>query len=144
MPPFPFLRLPLELRLQVYTSIAQDVPHHPSMTEFSGLVLSCRQIKSEFEKEYMRVYQMEVSNIAQSLIHEGIQITSVPTVFSMAQILPYSYRMILRRCVPFFGRSLSIWHQSLVFSSQLLLSRWAPDQERCFGYIRIVRCDARG
>jgi hypothetical protein len=84
---FPFLSLPLELRLQVYGTIAAQVPHTTPMTEFSGFALSCRPIKEEFEKEYMVVYRKAMTDIADLLPQELLQLSSVPTAFHTAQHL---------------------------------------------------------
>jgi hypothetical protein len=45
----PFLKLPTELRLQIYKIVA--VPHDAPFSAYAGLYLSCRQIKTELDKE---------------------------------------------------------------------------------------------
>lgn len=82
MSSFPFLRLPLELRRHVYASIADDVPRVTPMADFAGLSLSCHQVKSEFEEEYMRVYKHEMRNFAESLPREIMELSTIPTTFA--------------------------------------------------------------
>jgi hypothetical protein len=64
---FPFLSLPLELRLQIYGHIADKVPRETNIAKFSGLYLSCHQIKQEFEGEYMKIFTRKIAKIAGSL-----------------------------------------------------------------------------
>jgi hypothetical protein len=64
---FLFLSLPLELRLQIYGHIADKVPRQTNIAKFSGLYLSCHQIKQEFEGEYMKIFTRSIAKIAGSL-----------------------------------------------------------------------------
>jgi hypothetical protein len=52
---FPFLRLPGELRNQIYGYIA--IPNSAPLSSYKGLYLSCRQVKNEMDYEVVEEYQ---------------------------------------------------------------------------------------
>lgn len=85
MCPFPFLRLPFELRLQVYGYIAEAVPRTTPMAMYSGFYLSCRQIKQEFEDEYMKAYTPYITHVANKLPPHEARLLSIPSTFATAQ-----------------------------------------------------------
>jgi hypothetical protein len=85
MSPFPFLELPIELRFQIYGYVAEAVPRSAPMIKFAGLYLSCRQIKEEFEDEYMKAYTRYTTELASTLRRS--RLLAIPTTFATAQRL---------------------------------------------------------
>jgi hypothetical protein len=83
---FPFLTLPLEVRLQIYGHIASKVPRQTNISKFSGLYLSCHQIKQKFEGEYMKIFTRNIAKIADSLPSFRL-LLPVPSKFSDAHSL---------------------------------------------------------
>jgi len=87
MAAFPFLHLPLELRREVYSSIAEDAPYTTAIHEYIGLVLSCRQIKKEFLEEYMKIDAKALATLVASLSQDTVRIPEVPSTFTEARYL---------------------------------------------------------
>jgi hypothetical protein len=50
----PFLRLPAEIRLRIYTYVVPDIALRVPFADYSGLLYSCKQIYQELEAELVK------------------------------------------------------------------------------------------
>jgi hypothetical protein len=109
MPPLPFLRLPLELRLQVYGYIAEAVPRTAPMADYAGLYLSCRQVNQEMKSEYVKISKPYFAKLAKIMAESHAYLLSVPETFASSQ-------------------RLDVWmsHEFLRQYMHLILGRFAP------------------
>jgi len=87
----PFLQLPLELRFVIYGHIAEAAPHNGHMSEYLGLYLSSRQVKTEFEAEYMRASEPYFTELADTL--QGPDVLTIPTTITFATRQRFDLRM---------------------------------------------------
>jgi hypothetical protein len=100
---FPFLDLPLELRLQTYGYIANEVPRRAEIIDFSGFYLSCRQIKQEFEGEYIKIFTLDIARIADSLPPTDFHLHPVSAGF------PATHNLVLEIKDPVRRRNREYW-----------------------------------
>jgi hypothetical protein len=90
---FPFFSLPLELRLQIYGHIADKVLRETNIAKFSGLYMSCHQIKQEFEGEYMKI-SLATSPKSLALYHHFAFCFPSPASFPMHITLHYKSNIL--------------------------------------------------
>jgi hypothetical protein len=81
-----FLDLPPEMRFQVYAYIA--IPDSAPFSDYHGMYLSCKQIRTEMNKECGRVLGSHLKAIQTSLIKMSI---TIPTTFLAMQHIHLTY-----------------------------------------------------
>lgn len=79
-----FTSLPLELRIQVYKEIINEHPYRlptpASLHEYQDLILSCKQFKDEFEREWVLPFNRSLSELTNNWGHQPRIILQTPPV----------------------------------------------------------------
>jgi hypothetical protein len=78
--PFPFLELPPELRFHVYAIIT--IPRDAPFSAYSGVYLSCKQIKAEIDQEGAKATKSYLAYLTSIIPNIAISSTKSPASLS--------------------------------------------------------------
>jgi hypothetical protein len=78
--PFPFLELPTELRFHVYAIIT--IPRDAPFSAYSGVYLSCKQIKAEIDQEGAKATKSYLAYLTSIIPNIAISSTKSPASLS--------------------------------------------------------------